>query len=132
MDRVSVGPASPTSTVGTDTEKLAVAVNNFSAKLKIRKLQCHPCGYSRVQDIKRDWYAAELKILREIHRNTFKDHVIAIVEISDEELRTIITARRKKIAVKRRQNVSAVVECLEELFKLERDSLEGLLEEYSR
>jgi hypothetical protein len=131
MDRVSAGPASPTSTVGTDTEKLAVAVNNFSAKHKIRKLQCHSCGYSRVEDIKRDWYAAELKILGGIHQNIFKDHVIAIVEISDEELRAIISAQREKIAVKRRQNVSAVAECMKELSKLERDSLEALWQEYS-
>jgi hypothetical protein len=118
---VQAGAPTPTSTNRTDIQRLPTVIYNSSSKLKIQKLQCRSCRYSYVQSTKRDWYGAELKILAAIHQNTFKDHVIAIVEISDEELRAIILTRRKKIAVKRRQNVSAVAECMKALSKLERD-----------
>lgn len=94
-------------------------------------LRCQTCNYYRIQDVKRDWYGDELKILAEIHQRTFKDHVVTITELSDEELRAVITNQRKKIAAKKREQVSAIDECMKELSKLERNSLELLWREYS-
>jgi hypothetical protein len=101
-------------------------------KMTVCKLKCNSSEYYYVQDTKRDWYGIELKILAEIHLKIFKDHIMAVTEISDEELREVITTRRIQIAIKRRQNVSNVSECMKDLSKLERDSLEALWEEYSK
>jgi hypothetical protein len=107
---------------------------NFIRIVKeMHKLQCQSCGYSRVQDTKRDWCCEELEILANIHNKTFTDHIIAIAAIgNDQDLRNIISARRLQIAAKRRENLSAVAECMKELSKLDRNSLVDLWQEYSK
>jgi hypothetical protein len=118
---------------------LSPATEANSISKMVLKLQCYSCEYNSVQDTKRDPEGAMLEICREIHQNTYKNHVLHIVELSRDELEMMVVSKHPKFRRRQHNNNnndnqhhhrSAIFEIMADLQKMERGELEGLWTEY--
>jgi hypothetical protein len=111
----------------------------------ILKVQCYSCDYNSVQDTKRDPEGAMLEICREIHQNTYKNHLLRIVELSRDELEMLVISKHPKFRRHQRtapapsnlgpdhdvmKSRSAIFEIMADLRQMERGDLESLWSEY--
>jgi hypothetical protein len=120
---------------------LSPATEADSISKMVLKLQCYSCDYNSVQDTKRDPEGAMLEICKEIHQNTYKNHVLHIVELSRDEVEMMVVSKHPKFRRWQQHNNdndddnqhhhrSAIFEIMADLQKMERSELEGLWTEY--
>jgi hypothetical protein len=108
----------------------------------ILKVQCFSCGYNSIQDTKRDPKGAMLDICMDIHKNTYRDHVVHILQLDRDEIEMLLASKHPRFRRRlppsyfnedhhhHRESRSVIFEMMRDLKEMKQDDLEDLWMEY--